>query len=888
MTTKNKKLLLFDGSSLAFRAFFAIPNFDTFVNKNGLHTNALFAFHSMFKTVLDKEAPSHALVAWDAGKTTFRTEMYGDYKGGRQKTPAEFREQMPFFNVMLDAFGVSHYGLVNYEADDIIGTLAMQAADQGFEVVIVSGDRDLIQLARPNIRVDITRKGVSQLEPYTPETIDEKYGITPQQIVDMKGLMGDSSDNYPGVTKIGEKTALKLLHDYESMEGVYDHIDEMKASKRKENLINDKEQAFLSKKLARIATEAPVEVSLDDIVRQDIDVQALMTFYKDMDFNQFMSQLLDKTDNQDLLSEDWEDVDYHYLSQADQVSAELFSADTMALYMENLAKNYHEGQIEMVAWGSKDQIYVADANFILKQADFQIWLADVDKKKVVYDAKRSQVMLSKLGLDFAGIQDDVLIAGYLLTAKDLSKDLAELAHEFGIDQLAFDESIYGKGAKRALPEDQETMASHLARKIAAIWQLQSLTQDQLASNEMLDLYQDLELPLAKVLAQMEIQGVRVDRKQLETMQAEFDVKLGELENDIYQIAGHDFNINSPKQLGKVLFEELELPVIKKTKTGYSTAQSVLEKLQGKSPIIDYILDYRQLAKLQSTYVAGLQDFIQEDHKIHTRFQQTLTTTGRLSSADPNLQNIPIRSDEGRKIRKAFIPSHSGWKIFSSDYSQIELRVLAHLSGDDHMRDVFQAGQDIHQSTAMKVYGVDSNAVSKNMRRNAKAVNFGIVYGISDYGLSQNLNISRKEAQSFIDAYFESFPKIEDYMDRVVQEARDKGYAQTMFNRRRYLPDIKAKNFNVRSFAERNAMNTPIQGTAADIIKFAMLAMDKALKEKNLQARMLLQVHDELIFECPEEEVPVLEDLVPEIMASAVDLSIPLTVESSYGDNWYDA
>lgn len=888
LTTKQKKLVLFDGSSLAFRAFFAIQNLESFVNKNGLHTNALYAFHAMMTSVLDKENPTHALVAWDAGKTTFRTEMYDEYKGGRQSTPSEFKEQMPFFNVLLDGFGISHYGLVNYEADDIIGTLAMKAANDGFEVVIISGDRDLIQLARPNVRVDITKRGVSQLESYTPEVIREKYELTTEQIIDMKGLMGDSSDNYPGVTKVGEKTAIKLLKEYESMEGVYENIDQMKPSKRKEHLINDKDQAFLSKKLARIALDAPVDLSLDDIIVKETDVEALMSFYKDMNFNRFMSDLVSDTDITDLPEPEQLTVDYTVIHTTDDLEESMFAEDNQGLYVEMLIPNYHEGTPVIVAWGTAEHVYVGYPDVLFQSDLFVQWLKNSEKEKVVFDAKRTKVMLARQHLTFSGVRDDVLIGSYLLNAKDYSKDLAEVAREFDIDELPFDETIYGKGAKRGIPEDKQRMEEHVARKITVILRLQAMEKAQLEKNEMMNLYENLELPLALVLAKCEMQGITVEREQLQAMEKEFAIKLQEIENDVYQIAGHAFNLNSPKQLGKVLFEELELPVIKKTKTGYSTAQSVLEKLQGKSPIIDYILDYRQLSKLQSTYVAGLQDFIHEDGKIHTRFQQTLTATGRLSSADPNLQNIPIRSEEGRKIRKAFVPEHKGWKIFSSDYSQIELRVLAHISGDKHMQEVFRAGDDIHASTAMKVYNVSRDEVTSNMRRSAKAVNFGIVYGISDYGLSQNLNISRKEAQAFIDAYFENFPQIKSYMDDIVQSAKEKGYAETLFKRRRYLPDLKAKNYNVRSFAERNAMNTPIQGTAADIIKFAMLEMDQALQRENLEANMLLQVHDELIFEAPESEIPKLEKLVPEVMEHAVELAIPLTVESSYGDNWYEA
>lgn len=889
--TDKKKLVLFDGSSLAFRSFYAIHNIDSFVNKNGMHTNALFAFHGMMSKILEKEQPTHALVAWDAGKTTFRTAFFGEYKGGRQSTPSEFREQMPFFNVLLDAFGVSHYELTNYEADDIIGTLAMSVDPEEYDVVIISGDKDLTQLARDNVRVDITKKGVSELQSYTPASIQEDLGITPDQIIDMKGLMGDSSDNYPGVTGIGEKTALKLLHEYGSVENLYDQIDDMKKSKRKENLINDKENAILSKKLARIETEAPVEKTIADIPYKGKNVEELMSFYKDMNFNVFMSDLLANSDQADLLTQDWADVAYTYVASVDELKADYFpttsKADGYAFYAENLSKNYHDSDIVQVSWTNGEDIFVGPADLL--QADtFKDFLANPEIANVVFDAKRTMVMLDYVNVDFAGVVDDVLIGSYLLTARDNSNDLAEVAREFDIDDLSYDESVYGKGAKRGVPEDPTVMYDHLARKIQVMARLQAAIRPQLEANQMDDLYQEMELPLALVLAKLEILGITVDKSQLQAMQVEFQEILNGLEADIWKEAGHEFNINSPKQLGVILFEEMGLPVIKKTKTGYSTAQDVLEKLAGEAPIIDLILNYRQLSKLQSTYVEGLQEYIHDDGKIHSRFQQTLTSTGRLSSADPNLQNIPIRSEEGRAIRKAFVPSQEDWVIFSSDYSQIELRVLAHISGDEHMQAAFNNHEDIHTSTAMKVYGVTEDEVTPNMRRNAKAVNFGIVYGISDYGLSQNLNISRPEAKKFIDTYLENYPGVQAYMKDVVDKAKEDGYVETLFKRRRYLPDLQAKNFNVRSFAERNAMNTPIQGTAADIIKIAMVRMDQALKDAGLQANLLLQIHDELVFEAPKSEIDDLEKLVTQIMGEAAQLDVPLEVESNYGATWYEA
>lgn len=859
-----------------------------FKNNKGLHTNALYAFHLMLTHVLEKEKPSHALVAWDAGKTTFRTAYYPEYKGGRDKTPQEFVEQMPYFNKLLDAFGIAHYELANYEADDIIGTLSQKGAQAGMDVVIISGDKDLIQLARDQVRVDINRKGVTNIDSYTPQSIQADQGISPEQLIDVKGLMGDNSDNYPGVTGIGEKTALKLIQEFGSMEEVYANIDQVSGKKRKENLVKDKDQAFLSKKLARIILDAPVEKSLADLKCQGIQAQDLVNFYREMNFKQFMEKFLANSGaDADFELEDssWEVPDYQVL---DQLEAKHFTQDQTALYLEMFENNYHEGELIYVVWGNKDHIYLASPDLVKESQAFKNWIENPHAKKVLYDAKRSQVILKRLGMDLEGVSDDVLIASYLIHARDLSGDVSNVAREFNLDYLAYDNEVYGKGKKVAVPEDKTRLYDHLVAKVSVINDLLPIIKDRLEADEMVDLYRQIELPLAQVLAKMEIMGISVDRSRLEDLSQSYEEQLDQLQEEIYREAGVEFNINSTQQLSKILFEDMGLKGGKKTKSGnYSTAQSELEKLQGV-PIIDLILAYRQLAKLQSTYVQGILDFIHQDGKVHSRFIQTLTTTGRLSSADPNLQNIPIRTEEGRKIRQAFVPSHPDWVIFSSDYSQIELRVLAHVSGDPHLQEAFKENKDIHTATAAKVFHKDEKDISKDERRQAKAVNFGIVYGISDYGLSQNLSISRQEAKAFIDKYFEIYPKVAEYMDKSVEIAREAGYAKTLFNRRRYLPDLKAKNYNVRSFAERTAMNSPIQGTAADIIKVAMVEMDQALEEHQLQANLLLQVHDELIFEVAKEDLEDLAALVKDVMENAVSLDVPLIVDSNYGATWYDA
>ncbi|MGO2083131.1 DNA polymerase I [Vagococcus sp.] len=880
---KKNKLLLIDGNSIAFRGFFALyQSLERFKNKQGLHTNALYAVNNMLENILTAVKPTHALVAFDAGKTTFRHAFYEEYKGGRSKTPSEFKEQMPYLRDLIEGLGMQHYELDNYEADDIIGTLAKRVDPAEFDVVILTGDKDLTQLASGNITVDVTVKGVSEIESYTPEHIKEKYELTPLQIIDMKGLAGDASDNIPGVTKIGEKTAIKLLKEYGSVEGVYEHVADLKKSKMKENLINEKEIAFLSKQLATIDIDSPIEVDVDSLAYSGKNLDKLIPFYKEMDFNSFLSKL-----DSSIVPEVKEHQAIIY-QVVETLTEEMFTTE-MGLYVEMLSENYHTSPIEGVAWGNREQYYVTTGDWVLSEPLFQNWLTDALRTKLVYDLKRTYVALHRYDLKLQGAKFDALLAAYVIDSTNTSEDIAEVAATFNILDLDNDEIIYGKGVKKGLPEEEARFTEHLARKIQAIVELYPVLADKLDETQQTDLYYEIELPLALILGDMEITGITVNAQRLIEMKGEFAEKLTEIEQRVYQEAGGEFNLNSPKQLGVILFEKLNLPVIKKTKTGYSTAVDVLEKLKGQSPIIEDILTYRQIAKIQSTYVEGLLKVIFEDQKIHTRYVQTLTQTGRLSSVDPNLQNIPIRLEEGRKIRQAFVPRQKDWLLFSSDYSQIELRVLAHISNDEHLKEAFIEGQDIHSSTAMRVFGIESaEQVDSNLRRQAKAVNFGIVYGISDYGLSQNLGITRKEAKTFIDRYFEKYPGVKTYMEEVVREAKEKGYVETLYQRRRYLPDINARNFNIRSFAERTAINTPIQGSAADILKIAMIKIKQRLAEEKMEATMLLQVHDELVFEAPANEIEQLKQLVEETMADAVSLSVPLVSDSSIGKTWYEA
>lgn len=873
-----KKLVLIDGNSIAYRAFFALPLLN---NDKGVHTNAIYGFTMILMKILEDEKPSHLLVAFDAGKTTFRHETYKEYKGGRQKTPPELSEQFPFIREMLDAYSISRYELPNFEADDIIGTLSRQAEKDGFEVKVISGDKDLTQLVSEHITVDITRKGITDVDSYTPEFVQEKYGLVPAQIVDMKGLMGDSSDNIPGVPGVGEKTAIKLLKEYETLERLLESLDQVTGKKLKEKLEENKDQAIMSKELATINCDAPVEITLDDVQYGGYDVKSVIGIYKELGFN----SLLDKLGVEaDIEEQPIEDVQFEI---AEEITDDLLT-DEAVLIVEVLEENYHNSDIIGLAIINENGNFYVPTDLALKSEKFSKWASDDAKRKTVYDAKQSIVALHWQGIDLNAVEFDVLLAAYILDPSQTFDDAASVARHKGIHIVQSNDTVYGKGSKRRIP-DTERLAEHLVRKGKALQTVREKLQLELEENEQLALYQELEMPLSIILADMEATGVTVDVDRLNDMGQQLTERLKTLEENIHRLAGEAFNINSPKQLGVILFDKLQLPAVKKTKTGYSTSADVLEKLADRHEIVQEILHYRQLGKLQSTYIEGLLKVVHRDtNKVHTRYVQTLTQTGRLSSTDPNLQNIPIRLEEGRKIRQAFVPSEPDWVMFAADYSQIELRVLAHIAGDINLIEAFQNDLDIHTKTAMDVFHVEAEAVTSNMRRQAKAVNFGIVYGISDYGLSQSLNITRKEAGEFIKRYLESFDGVKEYMEEIVQEAKQNGYVKTLLQRRRYIPEITSRNFNVRSFAERTAMNTPIQGSAADIIKKAMIDMAAQLKEKNLKTRLLLQVHDELIFEAPKSEIEILEKLVPQVMEHAVELKVPLKVDYSFGSSWYDA
>ncbi|EIE4863792.1 DNA polymerase I [Listeria monocytogenes] len=872
------KLVLIDGNSIANRAFYALPLLN---NDKGVYTNAVYGFAMMLMNVLEKEKPSHVLVAFDAGKTTFRHTTFKGYKGGRQKTPSELSEQFPFIRELLTAYDIPQYELANYEADDIIGTLTKKAEADGMEVAIITGDRDLTQLASEKTTVYITKKGIADMETNTPETLKEKYNLTPEQIIDMKGLMGDSSDNIPGIPGVGEKTALKLLHEFGgTVESVLEHAEEISGKKLKEKVLENKELAILSKELATINVDSPIECTVESTKYGGYQTEKVIPLLKEMNFTTLLKNIEGDTPEE---AKELKELSFEIVTE---LKEKHFGGKT-ALYVELENDNYHTANFIGLTVHSSQGTYFFTKETAENSEAFREWV-ESEQTKVVYDAKKTMVAMNRIGLAISGITFDIMLASYLLNPSDSIDDFTSVAVRHDYTEVETDEAVYGKGAKRSTPEES-IVASHLARKAVAIADLEKRLVADLEENEQLALMEDLELPLTFVLAEMEMQGVSVDTERLENMKVELAGRLKTLEESIHSLAGEAFNINSPKQLGVILFEKLGLPAVKKTKTGYSTAADVLESLSGKHAIIDEILLYRQLGKIQSTYIEGLLKVTdKETHKVHTRFNQTLTQTGRLSSVDPNLQNIPIRLEEGRKIRQVFVPSKPGWKMFSADYSQVELRVLAHISEDENLIYAFKHDYDIHTKTAMDVFHVEQDEVDSLMRRQAKAVNFGIVYGISDYGLSQNLGITRKEAKDFIDRYFVSYPAVKEYMQDIVRFAKEKGYVETILHRRRYIPEIVSRNFNVRGFAERTAMNTPIQGSAADIIKKAMILMSERLVSEKLEAKLLLQVHDELIFEAPEAEIAKLEEIVPDVMENAVELSVPLKVDSAFGDTWYDA
>ncbi|MCR6546290.1 DNA polymerase I [Dehalobacterium formicoaceticum] len=874
-----KKFLIVDGNSLIHRAFYALPLLS---NAQGQFTNGAYGFTTMFTKILDEEKPDYVVVCFDKDKKTFRTEQFKDYKGQRKPTPAELATQFALVRQIINALNVVYEELDGYEADDIIGAMVKRGEEAGFTNLILTGDKDALQLVSNHSTVLLIRKGISELEPFDEQAIFDKYALKPYQIIDLKGLMGDSSDNIPGVPGVGEKTALKLLHQYQTVEGIYENLEEL-TPKLRSKLAENRQLADLSKDLATIRTDLPLEIDLSRYKSSAPNYEELLKVYRELEFKSLVPGVLDRMAGElekPVMSGEKREVVPRVTVLEDRTSLSniISSSGTgkkLAIYTLHQG-NYFQGDIVALALAFSGEesyvIFLADKEEEEKRQILQTVFSGAPEKKIVYNGKELLVMLARHGVSFSGEFSDVMLGAYLL-------DPGSSAH-YSLEALALEYLQIPLLAKEQAEEDYGI-------RVQILWQLSDLLERKLKEQEMEDLYRQVELPLEKILAQMELAGIKVEKAQLEVMSKELEAAITLVRSEIYRQAGEEFNLNSPKQLGVILFEKLGLPPLKKTKTGYSTSAEVLDQLAERHEIVAQILEYRTLAKLKSTYVDGLQPLINpETGKLHTSFNQMVTATGRLSSTEPNLQNIPIRIELGRRIRKVFVPETENNILLAGDYSQIELRVLAHISQDPVLQEAFRADQDIHTRTAAEVFGVPMDQVDGEMRRRAKAVNFGIVYGISDYGLSRDLGIPRHDSKHYIEQYFKRYPGVAAYLEAIVAEAKDKGYVTTLLKRRRYLPDILSSNYNVRSFGERTAMNTPIQGSAADIIKVAMIDVAEFMQSEGYRSKMILQVHDELIFDVLPEELSSLAQGIKSRMEQAISLSVPLKVDLKTGPDWY--
>ncbi|MDO4280647.1 MAG: DNA polymerase I [Peptococcaceae bacterium] len=865
--------LMIDGNSMANRAFYGVPHLS---NAQGVPTNAVHGFLNMLQSMLERFKPENVFVAFDISKKVFRHEKFADYKGTRTGMPEDLRTQIPLIRQALDLMFIENFGVEGYEADDLLGTMSRIFSAKGEDCIIISGDRDLFQLVGDHVTVGFPKGKGGDMEIVTPEFLWAHYHLTPARVIELKGLMGDKSDNIPGITGVGEKTAQKLLDDYGDIDGLYAHLEDLKGKKLYDKLLAGKDDAYLSRELATINRDVPFSFEDCDYSLDTPFISKLTAFYKEYGLTGQLKRLeaeygtttLD--DEAALDAPEWDGTGTVFASISE-------AADSLAQLVpsryEMLIEEDKEGRITRLAWRDGEE------NFAVDVSAPEDWQTLVDAMKglltshstyiLTDDAKKLTRALISAGAPTHTIIWDAALNDYLLQPEGNDHVLSRMT-----------ETYLGK----SLPEEGDEPAFYA---LEAIGELRTPMKQRLSETGCLSLYREVELPLASVLAKMEIEGVRVDTPYLKALQKELGARIETIEKDIETMAGEPVNPNSPKQLGHILFEVLELPVVKKTKTGYSTSAEVLETLRDSHPIVGRVLDYRQLAKLKSTYVDGLLKLADANECVHTSFNQTVTATGRLSSTAPNLQNIPVRTDEGKRIRRAFIPLHEENLLISADYSQIELRVLAHLSGDDTLMNAFLEDMDIHRHTASEVFHVPMDAVTPEQRRTAKAVNFGIIYGQTDYGLSRELGISRKEAEAYINLYFSRYPLVETFIQDTIAKTREDGYVTTMLGRRRYIKDINSRNRNLRQFAERTAVNSPIQGTAADIIKLAMLRCDQAIRDNDINAKMLLQVHDELIFEVSKEDAMSLGQIVRECMEGAVKLNVPLKVDLKAGFNWQE-
>lgn len=858
-----KKIILIDGNNLMFRSYYATAYNGNFMkNSKDFPTNALFGFTNMINKIINEEKPTYILVAFDKGKT-FRHEEYQDYKGGRTETPDELKKQFPVAKNLLTAMGIKYYEIDNYEADDIIGTFAKFCDDEpDFIGTIVSSDKDLLQLISSDVDIKLLKS--HDYIRYNETSFEAEYGIKPINIIDLKSLMGDSSDNIPGVKGVGEKTALKLLQDYKTLDGIYENIDSIKG-KLKEKLENDKENAYKSYHLATIVKDVPLDINIDDTKYEGPNTDKLNQIYEELEFYSFLKKETSKKIDK---------INFKIIKDINEINVE----GDAAISLEVFGSNYHNSEIVGMGVYNEKIAYYIPKEIIKQNPKFL-----KENIKYTYDLKKIAVALKYLNIDIKNVTFDAMIAGSLLDY-NIKDDMAYLAGQLDYN-LEFYENIFGKFNKLKMP-DENLVAENLVKRAKFIYETKDLLEKKLNQEDLNELFNTIELPLSLVLADMEYTGVKVDRTLLNEMGEKIKIKLELLTKDIYNLAGEEFNISSPRQLSVILFEKLNLPHKKKTANGYSTAIEVLNKLKNEHPIINLIIEYRKLSKIYSVYIEGLQTYIKEDGKIHTIYTQNLTRTGRLSSIEPNLQNIPIRDEIGREIRQAFVPSFD--YIAGADYSQIELRVLAHIAGVKSLIEAFKEGKDIHSKTASDIFKVPESEVTSHMRRVAKAVNFGIIYGISSYGLAENIGMTPKEAQNFIDTYLKAYPGIKEYMENTIKHAKEKGYVKTLFERKRNIPELKNTVYTIRQSGERIALNTPIQGTAADIIKLAMVKVYDEFSKNNLKSKMIIQIHDELIIDTYKEELEKVKEILSNTMENVYKLKVPLKADVHYGKNWAEA
>lgn len=880
-----EKFLLIDGSSLLFRAFYAIRDLKT---KNGIYVNGVYGFLAMYYNMLEKYTPDYICVAFDRPGPTFRQKDYALYKANRQKTPDELNFQFGLTKGILDALNVKYLDYDNYEADDICGTLSKIAEKKGIESIFVTGDRDYLQLINESSKVVLTKKGVSQVKEYDERVAVEEYGIKPSQFIEIKGLMGDSSDNIPGVPGVGEKTAFKLIKEFGNIDGIYDNLDKISGKKLKENLEKNKKLAYMSRSLGEIFTNIKMDENLENYRVKEPNYEDLREKYESLEFRKYLKMIEDKFE----IAKPDKEYLYDFINKSNFENILEQVKNDKIFYFDFIFSDsdYIRNNPEFLAIMSKssDVVYIVSL-YLDNSLDFMKNLFEnSDVLKIGSDIKSAMYYLRSQGIDFISPYEDISIGDYLLNPSKFEYSIKRQTYDYFSQEIEHEDNILGKGRdrKKFSEIDMDILGGYASSLINNLIKLREVINDEIKEKNMDELYFKIELPLIKVLMNMEYEGFKINKKYLEDLKVELSNEVDEIEKKIYCIAGEEFNINSSKQLGEILFHKRNLPVIKKTKTGFSTDIEVLEKLKGHDEIIDFIIKHRTLKKIISTYIEGILALVTDDDKIHTKFKQNITSTGRISSIEPNLQNIPIRTDIGRRIRKAFISSN-GYTLVDADYSQIELRVLAHLSKDKKMVESFKNDLDIHRKTASEVFHIPLDKVTDEQRSHSKSVNFGIIYGISDYGLSKDLNITRKEAKDYIEKYLATYPEVKIYMDNIVKLGERQGYVETLFNRRRYIPELNSKNFNIRSFGERVALNTPIQGTAADIIKIAMVNIFEEFTKRKLKSKLILQVHDELIVETADDELQEVKDLLTSTMEKAISLIIPLKVDVEVGDSWYD-